>query len=289
MLHLDCYDAIECLDDAMLASLEPGQRYYVLGGIVTGALCHESTDIEHQTRSLYAAEASAIPIKRTNGTQRDVDILIEAILDPEQAEDIKKQVIGATAGALAVSVFGFDKHEPATKFSKIKKSYVGVSRRTIDNLGVYRYELDPLEHIVSPLSYDPWKLVLPSGSELSILHPAGHMLAYGLRSISGVRAKDVEKLHTLTERVLAEPRFNEEIKTGNFRTWLEFAEAIWQLRDGKIPKSDPRIRAETTATEMALFQAKSKALRWVEGKPGIVSVAQHELGQKVLNLFVRAK
>ncbi|HSX23717.1 MAG TPA: hypothetical protein VLE74_01325 [Candidatus Saccharimonadales bacterium] len=286
-----CYDAIEGLDEAMRGVLDPGQDYYVLGGIATGAIRDTESGIDAVSQIVFASDSSTESVVRSNGTRRDIDILVKDVLEDDQAQEIKETVSEVVGDLLVVSIFGFDKHEdeisPQGRFKSSVKDWV--SRRTIADDGNLRYELHPLEQIVSKHSFEPWTLALPNGERVSILSPAGHVLAYAMRSISGIRHKDVEKIAAMTDRILADEVFESQIRSGIFREWLEFACAVYDLRDGRLNPRRPIIREESGLADRLAFQTKGRFLAALEGSDAITNFGQNETVQKILNIFVRAK
>lgn len=288
--NVTCYDVIGDLDSAMRGVLAPGQKYFVLGGIASGAIMHEKTEIDHGGRSLVPTRDSGQSIFREAGSRRDVDILVDDVLDDERAARIKGVVQDAIDGQLIVSVFGFEhRKEAGSKLARAAGEWL--SSRTIDDNGVIRYELFPLVQEVDASTFEEWKLELPQGNHVSVLNPAGHTLAYGMRSISGVRHKDTKgnKYGKMVDRVFDDPVFCNDIQHGRYRPWLDFACAIYDLRDGRLPRESPLISPTATRADIEIFRAKSKSLHFAEGLDKIVDFAQQDRIQEILNIFIRAK
>lgn len=276
----NCYDAINDLDEALTAHLPLESKYFVLGGIATSAIKHPGSEYSHSARTVLADHASGDPILRENETVRDVDILVNHILSEDEASKLVA-VVEEAVPELEVSVFGFESHEELeAKNAAARTASAWTSQRTIDQDGAIRYELFPLQQAVQPESFEPWRLETDGGLGVSVLSPPGHLLAYGMRSISGVRYKDTQKLLDMGEKVLADPAFVHEMTDGVFKEWLEFACSIYNLRDG-IARP-----AHVTATEAAIFKAKSRTLRYLESKEGLIKIAQSGSGVKLLQPFV---
>ncbi len=281
-----CYEVIDGLDKAIRETLTPSQQYFVLGGIATAAINHPESVFDHQTDHLIAAPESTVPVLRDNGTRRDVDMLVLDVLSPDQATAIKRVVSAAVGDALEVSVFGLSPHRDMTTVRRLGRSLTAwTSERTIDDNGILRYELFPLEQIVSQESYSPWTLELPSGEGVAIFNPAAHMLAYYLRSISGLRAKDVSKVDAMRYRVMGEPIFQQQIFDGPLQSWWEMANDIGRLGDRK---SIDRLLEEKHGTKLELEAAhwRGKLLKTFESNATIVTYAQKGLLQKLLKSFV---
>ncbi len=281
-----CYDVLGELDNVMRAQLGPDREYYVLGGIATGALTHESTVIDDQSQAIVAAKESGSALVRENGTRRDIDILVGDILPRKEAKRIKAEVSGAIDKTLVVSVFGMDRHQgdlsPAERLQR--NALAWTSRRTIDRDGILRYELFPLQRVVDPDSYKPWQLQIPDGKHIQVFHPAGHMLAYMLRSVSGIRDKDADKLSAMQERIT--PLFREEINDGPFRSWIDFAGDIHGLLH-KGREAAVRVRSDAQLVDLDVFRLKGRVLGRLESYQKMVDLAQGAL-RPVLDRIIDA-
>jgi hypothetical protein len=280
---LPCYEAIADVDAAMRSAIGDEPNYFVLGGIPSSALKHPDTVFNHATQTISASAAASEGTIRPNGTVRDIDILVDRVMSDSEAAAVVAEVERAVQGELVVSVFGFERYQPQTRLGGTKSLFTDwISQRTIDYDGVRRYELGPLSQEVAEGSYTPWTLVTEPGPSISVLSPAGHVLAYGLRSISGVRAKDADKLDAMLKRVLDEPEFKEAITQGDFRDWLDFAVSIYDLRDGIDHSEIGRIAR-------GAFRFKGRLLGLLEANEGIVERAQSGKVQDLLGYFVHAK
>lgn len=274
--NVSCYDVLVDVDAAMRENLHEWQQYFVLGGVATGALVHRDSFIDKQTETVFAAEGSGATLVRENGTRRDIDILVASILPVAQARSLNEAVREAVDDRMSVSVFGFDRRGTDLSLKdRIKKLTLGgfTSNRTIDENGIMRYELLPLERSVNPESYKPWNLVLPRGASVDILSPAGQLLAYQVRSISGLRHKDAQKAGEMWSRIY--PNFQEEIHDGAFKEWLQFYEDGEALREhGRkaIAQSHP----DATPFQADLFRLKARVLQWAESHEAIVNLAQRD-------------
>lgn len=288
---MNCFEAIHELDTAMRDVIPDGMNYMVLGGIASSALRHPDTKFDpFPIGGIVCATADAAePIIRENGTRRDIDVLVTGVLDDEKSRKIKETVREATGGQLVVSVFDFDTHNP--HYSALAKAKAGVSHRTVDEDGTLRYELYPLSQVVAPETYEPWHLVTSAGLKVNVLNPAGHVLAYRMRSISGTRTKDESKVAEMASNVLVVPELRQAIHEGPFLDWLAFAEAIPRILSKQMGLGDGILVPEATKAALVGFRWKGKLLRMLESNEFVVKLAQDEDGplQKVLNFFVRAK
>jgi len=138
---------------------------------------------------------------------------------------------------------------------------------------------------VQARSYDPWRLWLPGMAErqaISILHPAGHMLAYRMRSIGGARPKDAEKYQKMQRRLL--PAFLEEIQEGRFKEWREFGDNIGALAAFGSPAHG--LRPGTNLADRVAFALRSKLSSAAEARPRVVSFFLTDRVQQVLKRFI---
>lgn len=278
IVHSSCYDAVTDLDVALKEILNPTQRYFVLGGIPTAAINHPDTIFDHSNRQVIPIPESADSVIRGNNTRRDIDVLVLDILSKEESRKIRERVAEAVGGLLTPSVFGIEAH--TEKRHRISSSLGDwTSRRTIDSLDTYRYELYPLIKEVSSDSFEDWTLLLPNDKTISIFNPAGHMLAYYMRSVSGLRHKDIEKVSKMRQRIESDNHFKEEIEDGHFKSWREFSEEVAVLGEtGKL--SDIRSR---------IFKTKSNSLRFLESNERLIKLAQTKVGEFVLKPFVGSR
>ncbi len=282
-----CYSSLAELDSAMRAALGPDAVYFLLGGPVTGAVGCDASVIDPVGRCITATAESDLPVRRADGSTRDVDILVPQVLSHDVGRRVRDTVADAIGGELLVSLFGCQAHLPHLSLGdRLRLSASSwVSCRTIDDAGRHRYELYPLEQPVQACSYDPWRLWLPGTEErqaISILHPAGHMLAYRMRSIGGARPKDAEKYQKMQRRLL--PAFLDEIQDGPFKEWREFGDNIQTLAAfGRVVEG---LRPEANLADRVAFAIKSKLSSAGEANPRVVSFFLTDRVQETLKRFI---
>lgn len=285
-----CYEVIRELDEAVKGVLWPDQEYFVLGGIATAAINDAESIFDHQTDSLIASPSSALPVARANGTRRDIDVLVLDKLSKEQAGRIKSTISEAVGNTLVVSIFGVEEHHEPTPLRRIGRLATSwTSKRTVDETGQHYYELAPLIQAVPVESYRPWRLELPDDDyrEVSILNPAAHMLAYYIRSISGERPKDKQKVDAMRHKIESDPVFNKQIYSGQLRSWLDFATGIQGIVDGTYFPPDV-LQMNATGIEQRAFRLRGNLLRRLESNETLVKRAQTGLFQKLLQPFIGA-
>ena len=155
----------------------------------------------------------------------------------------------------------------------VKSVAAWTSERTLDDDGTLRYELYPLQQEVPRESYSPWILQLPNGHEVFILNPAAHMLAYYMRSISGLRNKDREKVEEMRQKIFSDPIFREQIQDGPLQSWQRFANDIHRLGDQPIDHESVPTAPIASLHDLGVFRKKSECLRFIEASPAMVKLA----------------
>lgn len=288
-----CYEVIRELDPAMRDVLDPGQEYIVMGGIASSAIEHDATYYDHVSQTVEpvcAADRSVF--REENQTRRDIDLLVVDRLDPERIAAIKVAATDAIDQQLKVSVFDLEAHQPVlTGLQRLMANQLEfISKRTMDDDGVIRIELFPLVQELPRATFDPYHLVLPGagGRSVPVFNPAGHIMAYRMRSITGLRDKDQQKVWAMQERGAKDPEIC-DMADGLFQSWAEFAAGIEMVRAQQISPNHPMMREGTTYRELAHFRRKSRGLAALEGNKVIRKIAQEGLGEKATDLFTRAK
>ncbi|MGF7228903.1 MAG: hypothetical protein ACQR33_02850 [Candidatus Saccharibacteria bacterium] len=281
-----CFEVITDMDSALFEALPEGARYFVVGGIATAALVDPETHIDHNERMIFVRKSADISATRPNGTQRDVDILVDAVLTPEQATRAKKAAEEVVDGHLEVSLFGFDNQQ-----TYANERFHFLSRRLMSQNDQRAYQLGPLLQPTPVETYEPWNLVLPNDQLVGVLNPVGHLLAYRMRSVSGLRPKDHEKfghMHQNIEQSLGSRAFREQLHDGPFASWNAFANAAAAIRIGD-PKHIPAemLREGTTTTELAVMRWQGRLLRTLESQERLVTFAQGAAMQRALKPLIR--
>lgn len=274
------FDCISGLQEPLNEAL-PNMRWYVVGGLATAALRHPQTII-HAEGTIEATYDADIPAYRPNGTLRDVDILVDAVLDKRTMNHAKSVAQMVLDNRLEVSLFGFD---DASAHAADKFSFL--SRRVKDAQGQRYHQLGAVKQPVSSESYDPWRLVLPNNKELPVLHPVGHILAYRSRSVSGLRPKDTEKFYEMANKIFTHTAFRQELSEGLFADWNTFANTIAAIRHGRQPRPE-LLRDNTSRAEIAAMRWQGRLLKTLEAHPKIVDICQSHFMQRIFSSAVRA-
>ena len=288
--NISCFEAIRDLGPVLdVVSRGYGQAY-LLGGIVTSALNHEGTVYDEPSTTVKVSpdllDSSAAPrIYRANGTLSDVDILVHAVLSKEDKDAVKQDARDAVKDQMKISIHtASERPQRVTNAQRVAGLMSEwTSSRTIDDDGIYRYELFPLEQIVGRDSYVPWRMEF-DGHTVPVFHPAGHMLAYAMRSSSGIRHKDEAKYALMRERV--GNRFRDEIEDGPFNCWKRFGDCIEEVFNyGR----HAGLSYQPNATQGILAAAKlrGQTLARLEASDRFVKWAQSSL-QPILDRIIHA-
>lgn len=278
----NCYDIARGLDRRLR---DIGvEKYFVAGGMAAEALRDEDTKFDIENRQIIAGVDLDLPSIRHDGTRRDLDILIlteyKGLLN-----EAKTEVEKLVKDKLEVSVFGISAHEQyASPRQQLVRNFTEfLSERTIDSHGAIRYVLGPIEVVTNPASFEPWQLVLPDGEAMQVMHPVGQMLCYAMRSISGIRPKDRDKLSEIADVLLDVPEFRDAAINGEFKEWMEFI----VLRDKLLGPEAQAYFPETSRAELFLARTKGKLLHALESNPKVVTIGLDPRAQKLLKVFVR--
>lgn len=286
---INAFDLLGDVAPAMREALPADTNFYVVGGIAAAALKDPKTqfEIEESTGQVIAPVDLFLSTIRENGSRRDIDLYVGTILEREQASDLKSRVSEAIGHNLEVSISGNEPRVPMKMRRKMGLWFTDfISHRMQDEDGGLYYALDPCEIKLQPASFDPHTLVTPSKDEVPILHPVGTASAYDLRSISGTRPKDKEKVYEMQQNIYQHPEFVEQREDGVFKEWKLFADAIAKLNRGEMPPQST-LRERTTMSDIRAFQRRAKLLGSAERHGKVVSAAQSELVKRALNVLAR--
>lgn len=223
-------------DDHALAPVQ------LMGGIASAALQHEGTTISLKDRTIVTspgfledpATQQALSAMRPNGTLRDMDALVLSS-DPMQIAAVEATARQTIGDQLEISVFGL--HTVGELYRQIEQPF-GVSAlktflsdRYVGGEGGLMYKaLFPFaatlpEEALETYSLEVGKDVFP------VANPAAAIMNYWTRSISGLRAKDADKVQQLAGEVFAKaPELVDWIVDGPGQSQMELAAILHTLR-----------------------------------------------------------
>jgi hypothetical protein len=281
--RISCYEVMAEVQ-AVTAEVLPGAPVFLVGGGPAAAIRHKSTNFDHDGRRLIATADSAESTIRDNGSKRDLDLLAMRVLEGDEGARAEKAILEAIGERMVVSVFGLDRREQPTITRNIKRSVLDwTSRRTIDERGVHRYEIYPLEQeLTEPdLVYEEWLMQLPSGGEISVMSPDTTVYNYDVRSVTP-RTKDQEKLKRMKDRIHDEPQFVERL-VGPLKPVIDLAEGIVKLGKGKLETDSPLLAPGATFFARGAFRARAELYATGQRSEAITKLVGHnETAQKLL-------
>jgi hypothetical protein len=262
----------------------PGAPVFLMGGGPAAAIVHPGTKYDHDGRRMIPTVDSAEPNIRDNGTLRDLDLLSFRVLEEGEGPRAEEAILEAIDNRMVISVFGLDRYRPPNPLSRAMGAVLHwTSHRTLDENGIHRYQMYPLEQIIpeAELVYEEWQMELPNGGEISIMSPDTTVLNYDVRSVYP-RKKDQQKLNRMKRRIQYEPEFVERID-GPLRPVQEFADGILALGNGMLDQDSPLLISGVTMFGRGAFRARAEAYRIGQNSDTLVKLVGHnETFQKLL-------
>ncbi len=210
-------------------------KVQVIGGVGTTALLDPHSDFyaEDDTISLSSQEMDLSTL-REDGTKRDVDVFVSSS-DSDEIGKIRSDLESIVGDKLDASVFGIIERKLPRKIGMTAlKTFLADRYIDIESQELVK-SLYPFSAQIDPDSLKPWR-VESNDFSFHIPHPAMSWLNYCSRSIGGVRAKDVDKVGQLTERLEADlPDFYEWIFDGPGKSQFELSKLIHSAGVGMEP------------------------------------------------------
>lgn len=228
----NCIDVIRPFRD-QLAAHHLLDDVQFIGGIGAAALVHESSVILPDEKRIVAPADLYLPVRRHDGNLRDMDVLV---LSPNEAhvDRVEHMAEKKIDGQLEVSAFGF--HTEFHTEQQMLQPYgwkslkTFVSDRYVAHDGHVDKALFPFSVPINPKSLDSWSLEV-GDTEFPVAGPATSVLNYLNRSISGLRAKDVEKVQAMATNVFTKaPELIDWIVDGPGRSELELGRLLHSLQ-----------------------------------------------------------
>lgn len=236
--EINCVDIVRPFVDALEAAEITNVQLF--GGVGSVALGDPRTEIVPEDRLVVAPADLYLPQHREDGTLRDLDCLVLTSVTQEvdAVEALAKKHIAKDA--LDVSIFGLrsmSQLERQRRIPILGAAKVHVSDRYVimdgDEVAYARKALFPFEVEMPVSTLETWRLQLgEDGPELPIPHPGATLVNYPARSISGVRPKDIAKVHTMTANVLEKwPELFDWIMTGDGASQLHLGRLLHTMRE----------------------------------------------------------
>lgn len=280
---VSCYEVmaeVKAVTDEVL----PGAPVFLVGGGPAAAIAHPGTRYDHDGKRLIPAADSAESTLRANGTKRDLDLVAFRVLGKGEGKRAEKAVLEAINDRMVVSVFGIDQHRTPTTPSRLLHSVLDwTSRRTVDEQGIHRYQIYPLEQVLpeADLVYQEWQMELPGGGEISVMSPDTTVANYDVRSVFP-RTKDAEKLRIMRDHTHSQPQFVDRIH-GPLMPIQELANAIVQLGNGTLEDDSPLLISGAGMLGRGAFRARANAYSIGQQSGTITKLVGHtEFVQKMI-------
>jgi len=221
------------------------EHVQLMGGVGSAALKHPGTVIllDEQriaTTADFVIDNPDLSDYRPNQTKRDVDTLVTSS-DPVVVEAVKNVAEEVIGESLEREIFPFKSGDYLDGQLAHPLSWQSVKTVTSD-----RYETEgglvkalfPFSVPLPAEAVSGWKLEVGE-FEYPVLNPAAAIANYLTRSISGLRAKDFDKVQEMARQVFGKaPEMAEWIVDGPGRSQLELAAILQTLRHGN--KKDER-------------------------------------------------
>jgi hypothetical protein len=281
---VSCYEVMAEVN-AVTDGMFPDTPVFLVGGGPAAAIQHEATRFDHESRHLIPTKASAESTIRSNGSRRDLDLLVFGVLPEGLGSQVERAVLEAIDHRMVVSVFGLEQHQQQlTRLDRLKLSLTAwTSRRTVDENGVHRFQIYPLEQIVPEPGevYKPWQMELPSGGEITVMSPDTTVVNYDVRSVTP-RKKDREKIEAMKSRIRAVPQFKDRLE-GPLKPMTDLADAIVRLGQGTLEDDSPLLIPGATMLGLGVFRARAWAYNKGQQYEWLVKLVGHnEVVQKKL-------
>lgn len=288
--------------------------YQIIGGVGSAALADPRSELRLDTVEVVADSGLSLPTYRDDGNKRDLDVLVLSN-DEDRIREVEAVAEDAIGDELEISVFGLKSLDQAEK--QIAKPYRSsitkwLSDRYIDlDTGVGYKLLFPFAVDLPYDTLETWRLNI-GGTVLPVPHPGTTLLNYLTRSISGLRAKDHDKVQKIATKVFSDsPDIADWISCGPGSSQFELARVLHSLRE---PSGDPQdlVLGETlsispyphailrdhgaflldnwmagrTRNVFAIARAKSRALRTAESNPKLVTMWQR-FGEQKADVLIK--
>ena len=301
------------------ADLPPIQ---IIGGNGSAALSDERTVIDLEAGIIEAPASCDLPRFRPNGTLRDLDALVLST-DRGEIERVTALADEVAAGELAVSMFGLKTEadlarQRAQPLRSAARVFLGDRYITVDRdvrgalVAVDGFKaLYPFQAALTLECLETFQLSVGGGEAAPTAHPGATILNYLTRSISGVRAKDLDKVRAMTENVLTRyPAVREWLLDGPGRHQFELARLLHSVGrhrrqpgglelGGRIrlsPYTPTELRrhpgfmaadrgAGTQRAVIALSRLKATALTGFESNPTVVTLWQRHVETRVRRII----
>ena len=290
----------------------------IIGGNGSAALLHEETVINLATRTIEAPASCDLRRYRADQSLRDMDTLVLSSdrRHIDRVQELAEDLIGEE---LMISIFGLknpselerQQHQPVRSTARVFLGDRYVACTYDDKGNIVSAEgfkaLYPFRAVITAETLDTFELSIAGRAPIPTAHPGATILNYLTRSISGLRAKDAEKVGRIGQLVLSKyPEIRAWIHDGPGRETLDLARVLHTLREprespqtlqvGELLQIEPYRLAELvdhegfmasdlpSANQRALVEmahAKARLLGRYEAKPAIVTFWHNHVEERL--------
>jgi hypothetical protein len=224
---------VNTLNDCRIGNVQ------LFGGVGSFALSHPDVQISSQDKTITAPGDLYLPQYRDDGNRRDLDCLVLST-DADEVREVKTIAEAVVGDELELSVFGLKSLEQLKRrrqFLPLGLVKMIMSDRYVieDTVGIVEATKSTLiaDAAMPPSCLESWQLKIGDDHPaFPVPHPGATILNYLTRSISGLRPKDVSKVHNLTANVAAKAReIIDWITDGDGQEQLELARILHTLRE----------------------------------------------------------
>lgn len=237
--------------------------YNVVGGLGLHAVTN-AAEIDWDNHVVYLPGGVCLPRLRENGTVRDLDTLVQST-DKTVMKSCRQKIADAIGDELVVSAFGLNSYE-----KNRRGIFDFVGDRYVDSEGRLYWRLGGIETEIPSASLDQWLVRRDGETVCAILNPIAQLGAYGCRSITGWRPKDIEKVEELVNVIMPNHKISDipQDCRDQYYTFREQSKKVAEARK-----------------KLGWFGLKAGLLSFLEHQEWVVRLAQGEL-DGVLSGFV---
>ncbi len=208
-----------------------------VGGISFGGFLHAKTTwtIDIKKRVVTLKNHNPLSLIREDNTIRDIDLIV---LSQE-----KKDMLQTYVATLAKQYKQFPSVsiESPIQVHKQQRNVLTqfVSALEIDEKNNIYFSFENIKQKISWKSIEPWTVVLADKTSFTVRNPVGDYLGYLLRTPSGLKPKDKEKIvyvKKLADDVIKQGKKNniDYLSEEYFGTWQEFIDKISKSNNPSI-------------------------------------------------------
>jgi hypothetical protein len=219
-------------------------RYQMLGGVGSAALLNTDTTIDTDARVIHAPKNLYLSNFRRDGNRRDVEVLAMSSrsVDAMGIEDCLERTIG---DKLIPEVFDIRDEASLAQLTArplgLRAMSMFLSDRYLPGQMEYSGEGTQLQRILVPFAVsmahaalETWTLEIGNDLKIPVPSPGATVVNYLTRSISGLRAKDAEKVQIMSEAIFTKaPETVDWIIDGPGSSQFEMARILHTLRESQ--------------------------------------------------------